>query len=69
MKLSRSEPYGGGSGHDPPGVITLNGEGAITDEAGSVYVDENVPVRTQSMVVGVVLAAGEVDTTTPVLTR
>ena len=46
-------------------VITLNGEGAITHEAGSVYVDENA-TRTDAVDgTGVVLAAGEVDTTTP----
>ena len=46
-------------------VITLNGEGAITHEAGSVYVDENA-TRTDAVDgTGVVLATGEVDTTTP----
>ena len=46
-------------------VITLNGEGAITHEAGSVYVDENA-TRTDAIDgSGMVVAVGEVDTTTP----
>ena len=46
-------------------VITLNGDAVVTHEAGSVYMDENA-TRTDAIDgEGVVLATGEVDTSTP----
>ena len=46
-------------------VISLNGDAVVTHEAGSAYEDENA-TRTDAIDgEGVVLATGEVDTSTP----